>query len=363
MDFADKVNDLVAQIPKRLEHTNTEEATKNALIMPLIAALGYDVFNPSEVVPEYTADVGVKKGEKVDYAIIKDGNPIIIIEAKSASTNLSSAHISQLFRYFATTDVRFGILTNGIEWRFYSDLEKPNKMDDHPFLVIDMQHIRAGQIDELKKFTKTHFDIESIISNASELKYARTIKELIAQEVKNPSEEFIRLFAGQVYEGRFTQSVKEQFAEITKQAFKQYVNERVANRLKSALANTTDTGETLIVDDYDDEPEEIPEEEKSTSRVIVTTQDEVEGFFVLKSILREAVDSKRIVMRDTQSYCGVLLDDNNRKPLARMHFNRTQYYLGIFDADKNEERIAIDNLDDIYQYADKLKATVGYYES
>jgi hypothetical protein len=307
------------------------------------------------------ADVGVKKGEKVDYAIMKDGEPIILIEAKSADTKLSNAHISQLFRYFATTDVRIGILTNGIEWRFYSDLEKPNKMDEHPFLITNLQKIRPRQIEELKKFTKEFFDIEIIISGASELKYARTIKVLIEQELNNPSDEFIRLFAGKVYSGRVTQAVKEQFADITKHAFKQFVNESVASRLQTALDNATDTGEAPIIVPDEEEPEEIPEEDKSTSRTIVTTEDEIEGYHIVKSILREVVDSKRIVMRDTQSYCGVLLDDNNRKPLTRLWFNRTQYYLGLFDSDKNEEKIAIESLDDIYQYAERLKATVGYY--
>ncbi len=78
MDFIDRIRDLSTRIPKQLEHIQTEEATKNALIMPFISALGYNVFDPTEVVPEFTADVGIKKGEKVDYAIHLDGKPIML---------------------------------------------------------------------------------------------------------------------------------------------------------------------------------------------------------------------------------------------------------------------------------------------
>lgn len=368
MDFADRIIELSQQVAKLRDSISTEEATKNAFVMPFIKALGYDVFNPIEVVPEFVADVGIKKGEKVDYAIMKDDKPIIIFEAKTIGTNLKKVHASQLHRYFHVTDVRFSILTNGVQYHFFSDIEQPNRMDENPFFVIDLMDIKPSQIVELKQFTKESFDEDAIVSVAGELKYARAIKSMIAKQLTEPDEDFVKFVASQVYTGRVTQSVRALFSEITRKALKQFINERVTNRLQSAL-ETNDTEETPAVTVSTEQPvtetveiEEIPPEEKSTSREITTTEDEIEGYFIVKSILREVVGSKRIVMRDTKSYCGILLDDNNRKPLCRLHFNRTQKYLGMFDKDKNEERVPIDDLDQIFEHADRLKETPSYYE-
>ena len=113
----------------------TEEATKNAFIMPLLSLLGYDVFNPMEVIPEYTCDYGTKKGEKVDYAIMRDGEPIILLEAKRLNLKLQKNQQNQLYRYFSISRARVAILTNGIEYRLYSDMNTPNIMDDEPFIT------------------------------------------------------------------------------------------------------------------------------------------------------------------------------------------------------------------------------------
>ena len=133
MDLIDTLTALSNRIPKVLKTIQTEEATKNALIMPFIQALGYNVFDPFEVAPEYTADVGTKKNEKVDYVIMREDRPCILIECKSSSTNLNINHASQLFRYFGVTEARFAILTNGIDYKFFTDIEAPNKMDERPF--------------------------------------------------------------------------------------------------------------------------------------------------------------------------------------------------------------------------------------
>ncbi len=362
MDFIDRLRELSAQVSKLAEHIEgNEEATKNALVMPLISAFGYNVFDPTEVIPEYTADVGTKRGEKVDYAIQKDGNPIILFECKSYGSNLNNTHASQLYRYFTVTEARFGILTNGVVYRFYSDLDSPNRMDEKPFLVFDLTDFTESQVEELKKFTKASFDVENIVSTASELKYTREIKRIIASELSDPSEDFIRLFASQVYSGRMTQSVKDMFLDITKRAFQQVINDKINDRLKSALTRIDDTPKTSEeLEPSDKEVENI--EEVTPGKKIVTTPEEIEGFFAVKSILRTTIDLKRVAMRDTQSYCNVLLDDTRLKPICRLHFNRSQKYLGVFDADKNETRIPIDDVDDIYQYAEQLKVTVANYE-
>ncbi|MBN1291361.1 MAG: type I restriction enzyme HsdR N-terminal domain-containing protein [Candidatus Latescibacteria bacterium] len=356
MDFVDRIHELSTRISKNIENIKTEEATKTALIMPFINALGYDVFNPSEVVPEFTSDVGTKKGEKVDYAIFKDDKPIMLIECKCCENDLNIEHASQLFRYFQVTETRFGVLTNGVIYRFYSDIEKSNIMDSKPFFEINVLDLNESQIEELKKFTKSSFDLDNILTTASELKYTKEIKRILSEQLSNPSEEFVKLFAKQVYSGLITKNVKEQFANITKSAFLQFINEKINDRLKSALKE-----ETL---ETSEEKEEIQPESKADGKQdskIITTEEEIEGYHIVKAILSEIIDPTRVAIRDTIYYCGIILDDNNRKPICRLYFNTKQKCLGFFDENKNEEKIAIDNINDIYKYSERLKQTILYY--
>jgi hypothetical protein len=356
MDFIDKIQDLAVRIPKQLDHIQTEEATKNALVMPFIGTLGYNVFDPTEVTPELDADVGIKKGEKVDYAILHEGEPIILFECKSHKYDLDKAHASQLYRYFSVTQARFGVLTNGIIYRFFTDLEESNKMDSKPFFEFNLVEFRERHVQELKKFTESAFDLDSILTTASELKYTRAIKRVMAEQMQEPSDDFVRFFASQVYSGRLTQPVREQFAIITKKAIYQYINDRINQRLESALA-----GE-LVQPEGPEGAEIEAEAAEDEGPKIETTPEEKEAFYIVKSILREVVDADRVIMRDVQTYCGVLLDDNNRQPICRLRFNSAQKYLGLIDENKDEEKVPIDDLDEIYQYADRLRATPKYYE-
>ena len=166
MDFKDQIAQLASRVEKMLAQIQTEEATKNALVMPFIQIMGYDVFNPFEVNPEFIADLGIKKGEKVDYAIMKDGEPTILIECKHHLENLDP-HNSQLFRYFHTTKAKFGLLTNGLVYRFYTDLVERNKMDSTPFFEFKLTEVKEAEIAELKKFHKSYFDVENITNTAS----------------------------------------------------------------------------------------------------------------------------------------------------------------------------------------------------
>ena len=354
MDFIDEIKALASRIPDISDKIKTEEATKNALIMPLINILGYNVFDPAEVTPEFTADVGTKKGEKVDYAIFKDGAPIMLIECKSIDADLDKEHASQLFRYFNVSEARVGILTNGIIYRFYSDLESTNKMDEKPFLEIDLANIKEPLLDELKRFKKESFNIDELATVASELKYAKEIKHILLKEMMAPSDNFVRFFASKVYSGKLTQGIRDNFTPITKNAFSQFINERINERLKFAMADEKHVSEV----EEDTPIDTIPD------NGIVTTEGEWEGYYIIKSILRELIEPSRITMRDTKSYCGILLDNNNRKPLCRLHFNGKQKYVGVFDDEndiKKEERVPIDNLNDIYALSDRLKCVVRLF--
>jgi predicted type IV restriction endonuclease len=351
MDFVEQLQNLATKTEKLCSLLQTEEATKNALIMPFIAALGYDIFDPTEVIPEFVADVGIKKGEKVDYAIVKDGQIIILFECKHCGGDLNINHASQLFRYFAVTDARIAVLTNGLEYRFFTDLEAANKMDEKPFFEFNMTELDDVAIMELKKLAKQNFNIDEIVATAGELKYTRQIKRHIAEQIENPSDEFVKLLASNVFAGVLTPARREYFASIVKRAFNQLINERINDRLKSVM-----TGGAAA------EPEPDVPTRPTREELIQTSAEELEGFYIVKSLLRDLVDPKRIVHRDTQSYMGILLDDNNRKPLARLHFNRSQKYLGVFDESRNEERVPIQNLNDIYNYGDRLRRVFAFYE-
>lgn len=217
MDFKDNIKQLSERVIKLKDSIQTEEATKNAFIMPFINALGYDVFNPLEVVPEMTCDIAMKKGEKIDYAIMKDGEPILLIECKHWAQDLK-LHDNQLMRYFNVSKAKFGLLTNGIIYRFYTDLLEPNKMDDKPFLEVDITDIKDSQIEEIKKFHKSYFDVDNILSSASELKYMGELKAVLAREFSNPSPEFVKYISKQVYDGVMTAKLLEQFTSLTKRS-------------------------------------------------------------------------------------------------------------------------------------------------
>ena len=345
MEFQNKIKTHAERVINLKEQIQTEEATKNAFIMPFIQLLGYDVFNPTEVVPEFTADIGIKRGEKVDYAILQNGQPIILIECKNWKQDLN-VHSSQLHRYFHATNARFGILTNGIEYRFYADLEQSNIMDDNPFLEINIENIKDSEINELNKFQKSSFDIEKIIDSASGLKYSTAIKEILLNELTDPTEKFVEFFTRQIYSGRLTGKIVEQFTEIVKKATNQAFKDIVNDRLKSALNKE----EEQVV-------EEVPEEVSK----VVTTEEEKEAFHIVRSIVRTKVSVDRIIARDTQSYYGILLDDNNRRPICRLHLNGATKYISLFNNNKKEEKVHLNSIDNIYSFAEELQKTVQLY--
>jgi hypothetical protein len=353
MDFIDQLKALSARIASMKDMIQTEEATKNAMIMPFIQCLGYNVFDPNEVTPELIADIGLKKGEKVDYAILRDGKPIILFECKRSGGDLNISHAGQLFRYFHVTEARFGVLTNGLAYRFFTDLEHANKMDETPFFEFNILDFKDRDVAELKKFARTAFDVDVILTTANELKYTRTIQKKLSEWMQSPSEEFVRLVSSDLCANRrFTPALKEQFTAITKRAFEQLIGESINQRLKVAMTNTS----SQALEPLPAVATALPTAEPQ----IVTTPEEIEGFHIVRAILRGTIDPRRVHMRDAQSYCAILLDDNNRKPICRLRFNNTEKLsLGVFSDKKEEERVLLSSLDDIYNHAEQLRATVS----
>lgn len=187
MDFIEGIKNLSDRITAQKDLIHTEEATKMVCVVPFINLLGYDTSDLTEVFPEFVADVGIKQGEKVDYAILKDEQVIMLIECKRYAEGLSSVHTSQLFRYFAVVPARIAVLTNGVSYQFYADLEKTNIMDSTPFLEFDMFNVQQPLINELKQFTKPNFDLDTILTVAHERKEAGTRERTVEPSIKpNP---------------------------------------------------------------------------------------------------------------------------------------------------------------------------------
>lgn len=350
-----KLEQLHGRVDSLKDQINTEEATKNAFVMPFIQILGYDIFNPTEVIPEFICDIGTKKGEKIDYVIKKDGEPILIIECKHWKENID-AHNSQLHRYYHVSKARFGVLTNGHTYNFYTDLEKPNIMDDKPFFSLDLSNLKDTSIKILEKFTKNGYNLEEILDSAEGLKYIKAIRNEFEKEIKNPSDEIVKLLVNRIYGKPLTASRMLTFKDYTKKAFSNSINELINFRLKNAL-NISETIPTKSQEEL------LPIDQNIEIPKYITTEAEIEASQIIKAILREILPASRIAFRDTQSYFGILLDDNNRKPLCRLHFNSTNKYIELFNNGKdNGEKKLLISLEEIYDYKIDLLSTVKNYE-
>lgn len=365
MDFADRVRAFASAVPGKLDSIKTEEATKHFLVMPFIQSiLGYDAFDPSEVMPEYDANVGASTKYKLDYAILKDEKPIFLLECKCYGADFGKdQEWSQLFAYFMATDARIGALTDGVTYKFYADLEKPNKMDRTPFLELDLLDLNESAVRELSKLTKSSFNTDEAITAASELKYVGGIKMLLKQQMKTPDDEFVKYFFRELCpDNKYTGQLKEEFLAYVQRAVKEFVREEIENLLDEAAGRTAEP--VLVPAVALEEDEEAPESESKNE----FTEDEREGYYIVKTILRQVVDPDRITYKDTASYCNVLLDGNTWRQIVRLRFNnpknrKLELFSMCESGEKETEVVQIDNLNDIYQYADRFKAIVAAYDN
>lgn len=367
MDFKDQILQLSDRIKKQKDSISTEEATKNAFIMPLIASLGYDVFNPFEVVPEMDCDLIKKKGEKIDYAIMKDENPILLIECKHCKQDLN-LHDTQLQKYFVASKSRFGVLTNGIEYRFYTDLEKVNIMDERPFLVVNMLDLSDAGIEQLKKFHKSYYNENNVLSTANELKYTTEIKEIFNKEIQSPTSDFVRFFAKQIYTtGQITQNVVEMFTPLVKKSMSMVINDIIAERLNTAMKNDEQVEDTTnISSNLPNSPKENTENKLPEGIVymdkeagIITTQEEMDAYNIVRSILRRSVDASRITYKDYKTYFVISLDNSQWYWICRISIGARKKQIGIpVNKYKSCDWIQIDSIDDIFKYADRLEESI-----
>jgi len=343
----DQIKGFSKKIKSIMDEINTEEATKTSIIMPFFQMMGFDVFNPLEFCPEYTADIGTKKGEKVDYAIILNGEPVILIEVKSVKEKLEK-HAPQLFRYFVASKAKFAILTNGIQYKFFTDLDKENVMDNAPFLEIDLFDMNESSYQELIKFHKANLDVKEILDSASELRYITQITNVMKNDLQNPTDDFVRYILNQeIYDGRLTQNIIEKFKPLVKQAITEYVNSLVNEKIKNALNN-----------DYNADGESFSNDETETSGTEVT-QEELNSFLIIKSLLAESISVNRIGYKDTQSYFGINIDNKVTKWICRICLKDKNSFIIIPDQDKNEKKYPINSLDDLYPLKQILLNRLG----
>lgn len=344
MDFSDQIRALAQNLERIKDNVKTEEATKISMVMPFLQILGYNPFDPTEIVPEFTADIGVKKGEKVDYAVLIDNKPLILIEAKCAGTSLD-LHSSQLLRYFGVTPSRFAVLTNGSQYQFFTDLEEKNRMDVRPFLTVDLSpDIRDTEIAELKRFHKSHFDPERIMSSAQEMKCIGELKRYFRKQFTEPDEDVNRLAIKNIYSGIVTKAVLDRFIPLVHNAQKQVITEMVSDRLQGALSDAK-RAELAAV--------ELGESAPAVSD-IDTTLEELEGFYIIRAMLRNHAHGKTFEYKDTKSYFSVNYEGSIWKWVCRLRFTPNQKSIQIRSADGNQPWIQIEKLDDLFSMEARL---------
>lgn len=356
MSFESTIKELSNRATQAIQKAVTEEATKTSVIMPFIQALEFDPFNLDEVIPEYVADVGTKKGEKVDFAVKVGGKTTILIEAKPITMSLGNTQFNQLYRYFTVTEAKLAILTNGQHYWFFSDIDEANKLDKKPFFKFDLSDYSEDDVIELARFKKSVFDIETILEAASALKYSTKAANYLTRQLADPDEEFIKLVGKNIHDGSLTKAVVTQIKPAIQSALDQVVKQQIQNKLGIAFSSNQSAAQEIVAREMDsDEPIESDDG-------IITTEEEIQAFLIVRAIVAKVIELDRVTMRDARSYCSVFIDDNNRKPLCRLYFNsKSKIRVGIFSPDKNEEKHDISSLEDIYSYASELELTAKSY--
>lgn len=376
MGFREDLQKLSAQIAERKAHVTNEEMTKQVLIMPFIQTLGFDVFNPLEVRPEYMADFGKKKSEKVDYAIFKDNSPIMFIEAKHVTDNLEN-HDTQLSRYFnATPEVRIAMLTNGVVYKFFTDLNSANIMDPSPFLTINITNLTPPDIEALSNFKKDRFETEALVKYAEELIYTSNLNSKLKDLFRNPPDDFIRYLIKDFSDTRVTSTVIDRFRPIVKKSIRLALLDIVSQGI---LQQETVPVESAGQTQPEETPELVPAEETleavlETTPKVITTEEEEAAFAIIKSILeKHDRDVSALGAKDTTAYYAVYtknilhwflrvnLDSQNKQVVTKLPLEQVQLLVSGFKTEPAPEwigksRVYIDSHNDLIKLEDLILA-------
>lgn len=365
MELLDEIQALGKRVREYGPNIKSEEATKNTLIMPFIKMLGYDPFNLNEVVPEYSAPVGEYKDARVDYAIMSEGQPIMIIECKTYGDELNSKKCSQLLSYFNGCPARVAVLTDGNRYLFFSDLEEPNKMDSKPYMELIVDKPDTSLIPELKKLSKGKFNLEDAISSASQLKYTREFKRIMAEQLESPHEDYLRFFLKQCYDGPITSNVKERFTPVLKEALGLFIKDRVNERLTSAFDDVNRKEKESLAQADSKVADEAAAADSNSEEGIVTTEDEKAAYYIIKSILHGIAGGDEVILNDFKGFCNICYAKKSQI-IVRLYFNKLPYKVAVFDTGedgkRNQDAVQIESVDDIFQFAERIKAAVQDYK-
>lgn len=340
MSLSDDIIALAERAKQLKNQISTEEATKMSLIIPFFQLLGYDVFNPAEFCPEFVADVGIKKGEKVDYAILTNGKPVILVEAKSVNTKLDK-HSSQLFRYFSATNAKFAILTDGIIYKFYTDLVEKNKMDKEAFYEFNILNLSDDDLKEIQKYEKTNFNENKIFDNASILRYTSLIKQEIKKQFKNPSDDFIRFLLKDIYQGVKTQTIIDKFRPVLKKSLNDYLDETAKEKMTSII---TESGYLSTKDNTQDK--------------LTPTIEELDSYRFIQSLIQDVIDKDDITYKKTESYFVILYKNNTRKWILRLYRNNSQI---IINFPSDNQKYKITDIQELKNYKKNIQTVLNNY--
>ena len=375
------IKGMAERIPEILSRQPNEAQTNQWLVEPFVEALGYRISDPTQVEREATADFGGRQSYKVDYIIKSEGVPIVVIECKRASESLGN-HFDQLKGYFSATAAEIaktgvkkgllGVLTNGLVYQFFTDQNEPNILDVTPFWEIDVRSLNSKALEQLGKLERGNFNAADAVKGASELNHINSIRDRLALQLEYPDDSFVDLFGRELHSGgNYMPQIRESFRGLVKSAFREFVGEQIRMSAERGVESlnarpvppleegTTGSEETGIgaetARDTDGGQQQQP------------TDEELEGYEIVKPLVGEVVAPEKVTIRDAQQYCAVFLDDNNRRPLCRLHFNRALKYIGLFDGNRGsngaqiETRYPIESLQDIHNYADQLRETARRY--
>lgn len=359
MDFYDELKALGERSRQKGPSLLTEEATKTALVMPFIKALGYDVFNIDEVVPEFVATGSDRKDQRVDYAIMKDGKPVILIECKAYGTDLCAAGLcDQLRRYFNFVDsATVAVLTDGNVYKFFTDLSEDNKMEKTPYMTFSLEKIDKNLVPEIQKLGKDKFNPDEAFIQAEKLKYTGLFKKVFTDTLEKPADELVMFFLNKAaYEGKKTAKVVEKYRPILKDALNNCIADKINERFTAAMSNAEKERKEK------EEADEAKKQESADQEAgVVTTDLERQAFYIVKGLLTGVVPLDKITLRDKQTLCNILFDDNIRKPIIQLYFDEDNLAIGLVQDDKSKVRVKIEKVEDIYNYADQIKHRVMGY--
>lgn len=329
-EFISKLKSHIEHVKRVGSHCSTEETTKQALILPLLDILGFSPYDPTKVLAEFAADFpGVKATERVDYALYCNGQPVMFIEAKPFIADLTN-HAPQLSRYFnSSLGVTIGAITNGKEWRFFTDLINTNVMDEKPFLTIDFTKAKPEDLTQLAEFKHDNFHAEKLRYFAEENQYIQQFKAVIKKSINEVDIDFVRYVAQQAsIQRQLNTKFLESIQPFVKQAVQQAISDTVVKGLSSPTVITAQTIEptakanneevTNTPENNQVEPDFIvhPDNEK-----IITTKDEMD----LLRIVTELFPDVELEGRDTESYYSILFQGKNNRWLFRYDVNRKRH--------------------------------------